>query len=177
AELALVLALTRAALEQGIPEGTPQDVAHALEALKSAPSATVETGVSPAAIEAAARRMREAGRKALLFGRGVLEHPQGAALLQAIENLAWALGAITAERSCTMSFGAHHDSAGAIEMGLAPDLLPGGVPAGDAAARARYEKPCGRVPAGEGLAARDILAAAAAGKVRALWIAGDDLLA
>jgi predicted molibdopterin-dependent oxidoreductase YjgC len=32
------------------------------------------------------------------------------------------------------------------------------------------------VPAGAGLAARDILAAAAAGKVRALWIAADDVL-
>jgi predicted molibdopterin-dependent oxidoreductase YjgC len=62
-------------------------------------------------------------------------------------------------------------------MGLAPDLLPGGVAAGDASARERFEKPFGRLPAGEGLAARDILAAAAAGKVRALWIAGDDLLA
>jgi NADH-quinone oxidoreductase chain G len=176
AELPLVLALTRAALELGVPEGTPGDVAHALEGLKSSP-APAETGVSAAAIAAAARRMREAGRKALLFGRGVLEHPQGAVLLQAIENLAWALGAINAEQSFVMAFGAHHDSAGAIEMGLAPDLLPGGVAAGDASARERFEKPFGRLPAGDGLAARDILAAAAAGKVRALWIAGDDLLA
>jgi len=183
AELALVLALTRAALEPGVPEGTPGDVAHALEAVKaslvpaSPERAEAETGVSHAAIAAAARRMREAGRKALLFGRGVLEHPQAADLLQAIENLGWSLGAIGAERSSVMAFGAHHDSAGAIEMGLAPDLLPGGVAATDAAGRAAFEKPFGRVPQGGGLAARDILAAAAAGKVRALWIASDDLLA
>jgi len=180
AELALVLALTRAALELGVPEGTPGDVAHALEAVKASlmrMSPEAETGVSPAAIAGAARRMREAGRKALLFGRGVLEHPQAPALLQAIENLAWSLGAMGAERSQVMSFGAHHDSAGAIEMGLCPDLLPGGVAATDAAGRAAFEKPFGRLPQGEGLAARDVLAAAAAGKVRALWIAGDDLLA
>jgi len=135
-----------------------------------------QTGVSAAAVAAAARRMREAGQKALLFGRGVLEHPQAAALVQAIENLAWALGAITAESTSVMAFGAHHDSAGAIEMGLAPDLLPGGVAATDAAGRAAFEKPFGRVPQGAGMTARDILAAAAAGKVRALWIAADDIL-
>jgi len=176
AELSLVLALTRAALELGVPDGTPSEVAGALETLKSSLN-EAESGVSQAAIAAAARRMREAGRKALLFGRGVLEHPQGAALLQAIENLAWALGAITAEASSVMAFGAHHDSAGAIEMGLAPDLLPGGIAVTDAAGRAAFEKPFGRLPQGEGLATRDVLAAAAAGKVRALWIASDDLLA
>jgi NADH-quinone oxidoreductase subunit G len=178
AELALVLALTRAALESGVPEGAPGEVGRALESLRgSLPAGEADTGVSPAAIAAAARRMREAGRKALLFGRGVLEHPQAAALLQAVENLAWALGAITAEATSVMAFGAHHDSAGAIEMGLVPDLLPGGVAATDAAGRAVFEKPFGRLPQGEGLAARDVLAAAVAGKVRALWIAADDLLA
>ena len=175
-ELNLVLALTRAALELGVPEGTPGDVAHALGSLKSS-LGEGETGVAPAAVAAAARRMREAGRKALLFGRGVLEHAQAPALLQAIENLAWALGAITADETRVMAFGAHHDSAGAIEMGLAPDLLPGGVAATDAAGRAVFEKPFGRLPQGAGMSAHDVLAAAAAGKVRALWIASDDLLA
>src|SRR6185436_10889280 len=100
AELALVLALTRAALELGVPDGAPSDVRGALEALKpslGAEATEVEIGVSPAAIAAAARRMREAGRKALLFGRGVLEHPHAPQLLQAIENLAWSLGAMGAE--------------------------------------------------------------------------------
>jgi predicted molibdopterin-dependent oxidoreductase YjgC len=104
--------------------------------------------------------MRNAAKKSLLFGRGVLEHAQAPALLQAIENLAWALGAITAEASSVMAFGAHHDSAGALEMGLTPDTLPGYV----AAERV-------------GMSARQAIAAAAEGKVRALWIVSDDLLA
>jgi len=52
--------------------------------------------VPAAAVGAAARRMREAGRMALLFGRGVLEHPKAAELVQAIENLAWALESMVA---------------------------------------------------------------------------------
>ncbi len=166
AELALTLALTRAALDLGVPAGVPPEVASALESLKpslapwTAERIESETGVSAAAVVAAAQRMRSAGKKALLFGRGVLEHPQAPALVQAIENLAWALGAIAPAASSVMAFGPHHDSAGALEMGLAPGTLPG------YAAAERV-----------GLSAREAIAAAAEGRVKALWIASDDLLA
>ncbi len=166
AELALTLALTKAALDLGLPEGVPAEVSSALGALQGSLAAWTgdkvqnETGVSAAAVAAAAKRMREAGTKALLFGRGVLEHAQAPALVQAIENLAWAVGAITAEHSSVMAFGPHHDSAGALEMGLSPDTLPG------------YANAPKR-----GLTAREAIAAAAEGKVRALWIVSDDLIA
>jgi len=178
-ELALTLGLTRAALELGVPDGFPAEAAAALTAslAASTPEKTeAETGVAASAITAAARRMREASRKALLFGRGVLEHAQAPALLQAVENLAWALGAITAETSSVMAFGPHHDSAGALEMGLTPECYPGYVGAGDASARASYEKAWGRALPGAGLSAREALTAAAEGKVRALWIFADELL-
>ncbi|MCE9626656.1 MAG: NADH-quinone oxidoreductase subunit NuoG [Candidatus Eisenbacteria bacterium] len=166
AELALTLALTRAALDLGMPEAVPAEVSSALGALQGSLASWTgdkvqnETGVSAAAVAAAAKRMREAGAKALLFGRGVLEHAQAPALVQAIENLAWALGAITAEQSSVMAFGPHHDSAGALEIGLSHDTLPG---------HANAPK--------RGLSAREAIAAAAEGKVRALWIVSDDLIA
>jgi predicted molibdopterin-dependent oxidoreductase YjgC len=75
-----------------------------------------------------------------------------------------------------MAFGPHHDSAGALEMGLTPECLPGYVAAGDAAARATYEKAWGRTLPGAGLSAREALTAAAEGKVRALWFFADELL-
>ena len=79
--------------------------------------------------------------------------------------------------SSVMAFGPHHNSAGALEMGLAPDTLPGYGAAADASARAIFEQSYGRALPGAGLGARAALAAAAAGKVRALWIVSDDLLA
>ncbi len=182
AELALTLALTKAALDLGVPADVPPAVAQALESLKSGLAVwtteriEAETGVSSVLVHTAAKRMRDAARKALLFGRGVLEHAQAPALLQAVENLAWALGAITSGASSVMAFGPHHDSAGALEMGLTPDMLPGYVAAGDASARATFEKAWGRSLPGAGLAARAVLAAAAEGKIRALWIVADDLL-
>jgi len=181
-ELALVNALTRAALEPGGP-ALPPEVAAGLPALEDAlAAATPEqaaqaTGVPAAAIVAAARRLREAPSRAILIGRAYTEHPQAAALLQAVENLAWACGALEAGRSCVLWAGPHAGSQGALDMGLAPDVLPGYVPLSDAAARAPFEQQWGaKLAAGPGLDAPGILAAAAEGRVKALWIAGDEWL-
>ena len=183
AELALVNALTKAALDLGDPASPAAEAAWGLDALKAAlagltPEAIErETGVAAAAIAAAAKRLRGAERKAILFGRAVAEHPQATELLQAIENLAWATGAITGERSSVMYAGPQHDSQGALDMGLTPDHLPGYVPVGDAAGREPFEKSWGRaLDRQPGRTALEILEAAAAGSVKALWIASDHLL-
>lgn len=184
AELALLNALTRAALDLGTPAGLPAGVSQGLGALAGALATWTperverETGLGAAAVAAAAKRLRDAERKAILFGRAVAEHPQAPALLQAIENLAWATGAITAERSSVMYAGPQHDSQGALDMGLVPDHLPGYVPTGEAAGREAFEKSWGRpLEPAPGLSAPEILEAAAAGRVKALWIASDHLLA
>ena len=184
AELALVNALTKAALDLGDPARPAGEAAWGLDGLKAAlaglaPEAIErETGVSAAAVAAAAKRLRGAERKAILFGRAVAEHPQAAALLQAIENLAWATGALTGERSSVMYAGPQHDSQGALDMGLVPDCLPGYVPVGDAAGREAFEKSWGRpLDRAPGRSALEILEAAAAGRVKALWIASDHLAA
>lgn len=179
-ELALLHALIRATLESPRPEGLPAPVATALDTARVALAAwtpervEAETGLSMARIAAAAQRLLGASRKAVLFGRGVLEHPQAAALLAAIETLGWASGAITEQRSSVMAHGAHHGSQGALDMGLTPGFLPGYVPIGDSSARARFEQQWGgAVPTTTGMSARQVLEAAAAGRVRALWIASD----
>ena len=183
AELVLVHALTRAALELGDPPHADGEATWGLPALKQALAPwTAErvqqaTGVPMAAIAAAAKRLRDTDRKALLFGRAVAEHPQAPELLQAIENLAWATGALTAERSSVMYAGPQSNSQGAMDMGLVPDALPGYVALGDAEGRAAYEKAWGRTLDHQpGLTAPQVLEAAAAGKIRALWIVGDHWL-
>jgi NADH-quinone oxidoreductase chain G len=183
-ELALIAGLTRAILDLSEPTALPANVASGVPALLkslegwSAERAASATGVPADALLAAAKRLREAGRKAILFGRAIAEHPQAAALLRAIESLAWVSGAITAERSSVMYCGPQSDSQGALDMGLTPDCLPGYAPVGDAAARAPYEKAWGRsLDLNGGLSAPEILAAAAEGRIKALWIASDDWLA
>ena len=182
AELLLLHALTQAALAAGDPANLPAAVAAGLPALKSALAGLTperieaETGLTMAAITAAAKRLQGATRKAVLFGRAATEHPQAAQLLQAIENLGWATGALTADASAIMYAGPQHDSQGALDMGLTPDMLPGYVPVGDAASEA-YSKAWGRTLDGKaGLSAPEILAAAAEGRIKALWIVGDHWL-
>jgi predicted molibdopterin-dependent oxidoreductase YjgC len=182
AELVLLHALTQAALAAGEPANLPAAVAAGLPALKSALAGLTperieaETGVTLVAITAAAKRLQSATRKAVLFGRAATEHPQAAQLLQAIENLGWATGAITAESSSILYAGPQHDSQGALDMGLTPDMLPGYVPVGDAAGEG-YAKAWGRTLDGKaGLSAPEILAATAEGRIKALWIVGDHWL-
>jgi NADH-quinone oxidoreductase chain G len=181
-EVALLNALTRAALDSGVPAGLPAEVAGGLTALAASLAswtpqrAEQASGVPAAAITAAAARLRAAGRKAIVFGRGVMEHPEAPALLQAIENLGWASGAIEPSRSCVLYLGPHANAQGALDMGLAPDVLPGYVPAGDAT-RSPYVPQWGAaLPDAPGLSAPEILAAAAEGRIKALWIAGDEWL-
>jgi NADH-quinone oxidoreductase chain G len=182
-ELALVNGLTRAVLDLGDPAGLPPAVAGGLAALRQAlagatPAATEQaTGVPAAAIPAAAKRLREAGRKAILFGRACAEHAQAPALLQAVENLGWVSGAIGADRSSVMYLGPHTDSQGALDMGLTPDCLPGYAPIADPSARAPFERAWGvSLDLGPGMSAPEILAAAAEGRVKALWILSDHWL-
>ncbi|MFI5371100.1 MAG: NADH-quinone oxidoreductase subunit NuoG [Candidatus Eisenbacteria bacterium] len=182
-EVALMNALTRAVLDLGDPHAVPPEVTQGLAVLKSAlAGATAEaaetaTGVPAGAIRAAAKRLREADRKAILFGRAFTEHPEAAVLVQAVENLGWACGALTTERSSVMYVGPQSNSQGALDMGLTPDRLPGYASAADPAQRAVFERAWGGPLPGAGMTAPEILAAAAAGQVRALWIVGDDWLA
>jgi len=180
-ELALLNGLTRAALDLDEPAHLPAEVAAGLPALRSAlvactPERTEQaTGVPPPAIVAAARRLREAPSRAIVFGRAYAEHAQAAALLQAVENLGWATGALTGDRSCVLFAGPQSGTQGALDMGLVPDVLPGYVPLADTAARAPFEQQWNaKLGAEPGLTAPGILAAAAAGRVKALWIVGDE---
>ncbi|HEY2955892.1 MAG TPA: NADH-quinone oxidoreductase subunit NuoG [Candidatus Eisenbacteria bacterium] len=182
-ELALLHGLTRAALDAGDPPDLPREIAAGLPGLKGALAAwTVEraaeeSGVPAEALRAAATRLRAAGRKAVLFGRGVAEHPKAVALLLAIGNLGWVSGALRSDGSRVMYLGPHHNSQGALDMGLVPDRLPGYVPVADPDARRPFEQQWGKsLNRVAGMTAPEILAAAAEGRVRALWIAGDHWL-
>ena len=180
-ELALLNGLTRAALELGDPADLPASVAQGLPALKQALAAWTSekveaaTGLTAGAVAAAAQRLRGSRRGALLFGRALAEHPEAPALLQAVENLGWATGLLSAARSRVMYLGPQSGSQGALDMGLVPDRLPGYVAPDDAAATKPFAQQwqC-TLPATPGLSAPEILRAAAEGRIKALWIVSDE---
>ncbi|TMQ63663.1 MAG: NADH-quinone oxidoreductase subunit NuoG [Candidatus Eisenbacteria bacterium] len=178
AEVALLHGLARATLDLGSPAGLPADgLAELTRSLAAWSPERVEqeTGVAFDSIAAAAQRLKAAERKALLFGRALTEHPQAAALLAAVESLAWLSGALGPERSAVMYLGPQNDTQGALDMGLAPDCLPGYVPVTDTERRRGFEQAWGGpLPGAPGKTAVEILESAAKGEIRALWIVSDN---
>jgi NADH-quinone oxidoreductase subunit G len=72
-----------------------------------------------------------------------------------------------------IALGDYANSRGASDLGLVPHLLPGYAPVSDAKAREKFGKLWGaKLPDKSGLDARGMLAAAAQGKLRALYVVG-----
>jgi NADH-quinone oxidoreductase subunit G len=72
-----------------------------------------------------------------------------------------------------IALGDYANSRGASDMGLTPHLLPGYIPLSDAKARDKFGRLWGaKLPDKPGLDARGMVAAAANGKLRALYVVG-----
>jgi NADH-quinone oxidoreductase subunit G len=176
----LHLRLRRAALELKVPVIDLTAVGATLDAptiaLRPAPGesgvvaerlvAAVNGGKADDAIASAASAIRDrAGDVVVVLGRGsVAEHAdatlRAAAALAALPN---------AKFLSALRRGNVH---GALELGLAPGVLPGRVALDDA--RAPFTEAWGALPDGRGLDATGILQAAAAGKIHALVLLGCD---
>ncbi len=90
----------------------------------------------------------------------------------AIRNLV-AFGSRLAGRTRYMALGDYANSRGAADFGLLPDRLPGYAPLADATERARYSKLWGgEIPGSAGLTAKQMMDAAASGKLKALYVVG-----
>ena len=171
-EVALLFGLVRAALERGAPVAAPSQETGAALATWAPARVEEATGLPAAALATAVQRLRDAPSRAIVFGRAVVEHPQAALLLRMIGWLGRLTGAITDERSSVLYVGPHSGTQGGLDMGLTPDCLPGYVRVG---AGATLEKQWGvKLPVAPGMTAPEILAAAAEGRIKALWIASDE---
>ena len=72
-----------------------------------------------------------------------------------------------------MALGDYANSRGAADMGVLPDRLPGYAPLADASERARFGKLWGgEIPSTPGMTAREMMEAAVAGKLKALYVVG-----
>ncbi|HEV2283280.1 MAG TPA: molybdopterin-dependent oxidoreductase, partial [bacterium] len=156
------------------------------------PAFTYRRGREPAIVEALAGGAVDAGARAsdaaedvlrgaaalfgaaerplVLAGRTALEQPEGAAVIAA-------LGALRQSRpAATVGLLRGRGNAGGAQaLGLLPDMLPGYRPLADTAAREAVEAVWGRpIPSAPGRTVREMLAAARAGSVRMLYVAGAD---
>jgi NADH-quinone oxidoreductase subunit G len=100
----------------------------------------------------------------VLFGAGV----NGAAVRDLVK-----FGGTLAGQTRYMALGDYANSRGAADMGILPDRLPGYSPLSDGNERARFGKLWGKeIPSAKGMNARQMMQAAAEGKLKALYVVG-----
>ncbi len=131
------------------------------------------TGVPADQLYAAAEILASNRPAAVLWGMGVSD-PEAT---RALANLQLLLGNLDQAGGGVNPLRAQNNSQGASDMGCAPGFLPGYQPVSDANARGRFEAAWGSpIRAEAGMNALRIIQAAGEGRVRALYIVGEDIL-
>jgi len=131
-------------------------------------------GVSAQAIRAAARIYAK-GLPAMCFhGLGVTEHLQGSEGVMALINLALLTGNLGRPGSGINPLRGQNNVQGAAQMGCDPVTLTGAQSIHQA--RTRFEQVWGtKLPATRGLDVLEMMDAAQAGRLKALWVMGYDI--
>ncbi|MEO5656369.1 MAG: NADH-quinone oxidoreductase subunit NuoG [Nitrospiria bacterium] len=138
---------------------------------------TAQSGVARPAIEAAATVYADAERAVALFGRDVVRSRGAADTIRLIADLALLAGKLTAPGCGLGPLADEANAQGAVELGAAPEYLPGLVPAGDGEAGRRVASAWkDELPSGPGWSLMEMLEEARAGRLKALYLVGDDPL-
>lgn len=127
-------------------------------------------------LEKAAALLRN-HRIAFVLGHDLLERDHGPALFDAVLNLALLTGSIGSPNAGIFVLGMENNLTGAFDMGAAPDCLPGRRRLSDPAARREVEALWGTaLPEAAGLDPGPLMEAALAGRLKALYIMGENPL-
>jgi len=132
-------------------------------------------GIEPAAIRDLARAYAGAERAAIVYTLGITEHACGVANVEALGNLALLTGNLGRASAGVNPLRGQNNVQGTGDMGCMPDALPGYRKVASAADREAVARawglPLSAVP---GLKKPQVVEAALAGRVRAMWICGDN---
>lgn len=133
------------------------------------------TGVPAAQIVTAARLYAKARQASIVYGSGITQYPTGTDCVRAIANLALLTGNAAPKRGGIIALHGESNSYGVMAMGLSPRLLPGFRSITDTAARESFEAFWRvKLPHPAGLTAIEMLQEAKSGRIKALYILGED---
>ena len=134
------------------------------------------TGIASSDIRRAAEWLGRAGPTLFVHGLGLSELTQGTASVMTLANLAMLTGSIGRAGAGMLPLRGQNNVQGNADMGGMPNQLTGYQPLDDPAVRARFRKVWGhQPPLDPGLTIPEMLAAARKGKIRGLWIQGEDV--
>jgi len=133
------------------------------------------TGVKEDDLKDAARIYAGAGKAMILFAMGITQHTSGTDNVMALANLAMATGHVGKEGSGVCPLRGQNNVQGACDMGALPNVYTGYQPVTDMAAREKFEQAWGvKLEGTAGLTLVEMMHAAQAGKVRAMYIMGEE---
>jgi formate dehydrogenase alpha subunit len=134
-------------------------------------------GISRAELEGAARLYFSAKKRAIVFGSGVTQHAHGTEIVKALCNLALLTGETEEEGGGVYPMLTQNNAQGAFDMGSLPEFLPGYQRVEDQKARRKFEEIWeGEVPEQPGLTSVEMFDTILEGKIKALYIFGEDPL-
>ncbi len=133
------------------------------------------TGVPVEDLEAAARMMAENRPGALLYAMGITQHTVGVPNVMSCANLQMLLGNMGVPGGGVNPLRGQNNVQGACDMGGLPNVYPGYQRVTDPAIQAKFETAWG-VPLSDkvGLTVTEMLKAAEEGRVRCLYIIGEN---
>ncbi|MDP2857731.1 MAG: formate dehydrogenase subunit alpha, partial [Bacillota bacterium] len=133
------------------------------------------TGVPAALIEQAARIYAGAGKATILYAMGITQHTTGHDNVVSIANLALLCGQIGRESTGVNPLRGQNNVQGACDMGALPTFYTGYQRLDDEAARRKFEQAWGcTLDATPGLTVVEMMHGAAAGRIKAMYIMGEN---
>jgi formate dehydrogenase alpha subunit len=133
------------------------------------------TGVPPAELEAIAALYARSKRRAIVFGSGVMQHIRGTDTVKALCNLALLTGETEEGGGGVYPMLSQSNAQGCCDMGALPEFLPGYQRVDDDRTRKGFEDAWGReVPAKPGLSYMEMFDSIVEGKLKALYVLGED---
>ena len=133
------------------------------------------TSVPATLIREAARVYATAENAGIYYAMGITQHVMGTYNVQAVANLALLTGNVGRAAAGVNPLRGQNNVQGACDMGCLPNVLPGYQRVDDARARRRFEKIWGRpLPKKPGLTATEMTAAMLDGRLRGLYIFGEN---
>ena len=135
------------------------------------------TGIPRADVQRAAHIYGRAERAMAFHGLGITEHYQGSRAIMQLACLIMMTGNIGRPGTGMNPLRGQNNVQGAVDMGVQPDLGAGYLDYKKPEIQAHFESIYGAaIPTGPGLKIPQMFGAAREGKLKALWIMGEDIL-
>jgi len=182
-DVALINAMMHVILAEGLEDGDfiagrTENIEELRHLVSAYPPQRAEqiTGVPAERIAQAARTYARAAAAAIVYSMGITQHTTGVDNVRSLANLAMLTGNVGRPGTGVNPLRGQNNVQGACDLGALPNVYSGYQKVADPAVRAKFQNAWGvaTLPAEPGLTVLEALHAAAEGKVRAMFIMGEN---